>query len=367
MKKITFLVLAVAVLLCSCNDNKANQANADLHQISKNHYFVHEVLANGNLLELYTDESGSVIKRGTVIDEESGEAAVEIDLSPFQLSNRLRVQKLKSGFCIIDRKLLFFNLDGSLIGEEELPKNRYPNTECAVSDDMTKMAYIMKEEVNEEDVLTLSILNFKDGSVEKTEALNAGAGKPSYYQSLKFTGKDDKILFFGVTNPTPDVCHDCYGWIDLHTKTIHMFEDENIEVEISGDSIWVYDVSVEKGAKSSGVVRQINVTNNVDKKYTLKNANESQCLRDTDDENCFITMLPDEEEKEVTFRLYKGGAFEKEAVFNFDDPESFEASTTGSAEFSYSTKADKVYFNYYTYADKEDWGTVILAGIYLGE
>ncbi|MEG2529937.1 MAG: hypothetical protein RSB02_07665 [Anaerovoracaceae bacterium] len=358
MKKYICIVLSITLLfICGCNQSSGEKDTALPEAKGEVEYFAHCLLSNGNIVKFYQDSAGMTMTKFQIVDTSSNKVIDDISLEKYQLSPRLTIRTLGAGFYLKDHKYIVFDETGQFVREIEIPTNINETSDCVVSNNAEKLAYTMVTNGEDESIWTFVTVDIDTNKITEVYKLTPiTLGKPSFFTNFQFSSDDSKIMFTGITNPTQDVCNECYGQIDLKTMKIDMTVKDDINGTFYGNTIFVFDDCVEINKDSSGKVIKYGGNENSKKIIHTQKPDESQFVRASNDENTFATMSMGKKKNEVEFTIYEKGKLKSSKEFEFPTDDSYQRSTTGSTNFSYSTKSKKIYFDYWTVDDTNPWG-----------
>lgn len=319
-------------------------------------------LLNDNTMLIFNSVNNDNDKRidnFEILDIQKNSVINKCDLSQFELSSNFKTLVLSNKIIIIDGCFYVFSLNGKYIKMIPFPNNVDFDSPIAISNDLTKIAYVNKEETTDEDFyeLVLYDVNLSEKNIlQKFD--NVSEEVPSHYTDFKFS-TDDKYLIYSGIKFAKTNSEECYGKIDLNTKKNNIYTCPNRKTNFSENSIYIYDYSPNYGDSSSGSIKIYDCLSDEITNLTLNNKNESQYVRFTKNSDIFITAYIDEKDLSATFTVYKQDKVLNKKTIKFPDQSSFDRTTVYDWKFAYSLSSNKLIYELYTFEENnpDDWGT----------
>lgn len=375
LKKISAVILSICIMLTvsSCksnvikNDNSSvkeqkstSENTSNIDNESNKKYGTYEIIDDTKLLKinLTGNKNDYIISNFEIIDLSNNTVLNRTNLSTFNFSNGIKTLILNNNIVIIDNAFYIFSLNGDYIKTVNYPNDANFSSPIAISNDLSKIAYISTKEINDETIYELNLIDVNSSEKQTIQKLNSTSKNvPCDYSNLSFSNDDTFLLYSGLKFNNSD-SEECYGKINLTNKKITMYPSPNHDISIKNNIISIFDYSPNYGQNSSGKVSFYDIDSDNKNTINLENPNESQYLRPTIDSNYFCTANLIKKNHTVQFTVYKDNKKYKTKTISLKK-DSFERTTTHNWKFGFIPESNKLVYELYTFDEnnENDWGT----------
>lgn len=357
-KTISILLIISLVLLIGCSNSavqNATEPNTVVAEKTNERINAVKVLPNGNYVVFKEKDIVDATKFNSmdIIDAKTNEVINNIDISKYD-SNILAYGFLNDYFYIYDYNIYVYDFSGNLVDKITLPNDilsgfNITDTVFALSNDLSKLAYISINDVDDESVNNLKLVNLESHETDTIYNLTYDSFKsnvPCGINSMAFSKDDKFIMFLGNVWPKQHFegmeAKRCYGSINMQDYTVSNTLCEKTQCFYYGNTQYIYDASVAYKQTNTGVIITNNPSENKVNSITLKNKNESQCLCPADMENKFIAILEDYTNFVLTVHIYEDGKLIGEKIIKCKDEAEYNAIDYGN--MCYSSKSNLIYY-----------------------
>ncbi len=358
---VIFCLIVISVVFSSCSSTQnGNETSSQNVKSSENNsisdiggiFYSTRVLNNGNIINFYIDDKElDRFVKFEIVNPKTSQIEKVIDIRSFDM-RETNMTCLNDCFYICGDHIYVYNFSGDLLKKINYPSDiqigfDISNSVFAISNDLSKMVYNFRIEDDVEDKIGIKLLDLNSNKETIIQSLNEPVtDKPCDYNNLHFSSDDKTVMFLGQRYLTINDGRDCYGVIDLNNLNIKSDFVKKSYCRFVKDSGYVYDKNVDFGKTSSGKIIKFDESGNAET-IQLENANESQHIGLTDNENMFLSILCNWSDYSIEIRLYENGKVIKKADIKCKNEEEFNLINVD--DICYSSKSNKTYYSSIVY------------------